>query len=290
MSIDVYLNGEFLPIAQARVPVTDRGFLFGDGVYEVIPVYGGRLFELQRHLRRLDDSLRGIRMANPHSNAQWREILQRLTAQLGDADQAVYLQVTRGCADIRDHAIPLDIEPTVYARSKLLQTPTTAEKRRGIRAITLEDPRWKRCDIKAVTLLANVLARSEAADAGAQEAILVRDGLATEGAASNLFIVSDGLLITPPKSAALLPGITREIVLDLARQHGIPSAEATIGEQQLFSADEIWVSSSTQEILPVLELNGASITAGVAGEYWEQLNALYEERKQLPGRDEEADE
>lgn len=289
MSVDVYLNGEFLPAEQARVPVTDRGFLFGDGVYEVIPVYGGRLFELQRHLQRLDNSLRGIRMANPHGNAQWREILQRLTAQFGDADQAIYLQVTRGCTDIRDHAIPPDIEPTVYARSRLLQTPTTAEKRRGIRAITLDDPRWKRCDIKAVTLLANVLARSEAAEAGAQEAILVRDGLAIEGAASNLFIVSDGLLITPPKSTALLPGITREIVLDLAGQHGIPYAEANIGVQALFNADEIWVSSSTKEILPVLQLNGASITGGVAGERWEQLNALYEERKQQPGRDEEAD-
>lgn len=279
MSIDVYLNGEFLPIEKARISVTDRGFLFGDGVYEVIPVYGGHLFQLQHHLQRLHNSLRGIGMANPHTDDEWKQILMRLTAQLGDSDQALYLQVTRGCTDVRDHAWPQDIEPTIYARTKILKTPTIEEKRRGIHAITLDDPRWEHCSIKAITLLANVMARHEAADAGAQEAILIRDGAATEGAASNLFIVKEQLLITPPKSDSLLPGITREIVLELAKQHGLAYAEASISADDLQSADEIWMSSSTKEILPVLKLNGQMVGNGVAGKIWEEITLLYESCK-----------
>ncbi len=279
MSIDVYLNGEFLPVEEARVSVTDRGFLFGDGVYEVIPVYGGHLFQLQHHLQRLHNSLRGIGMVNPHTDDEWQQILTRLTSQLGDSDQALYLQVTRGCTDVRDHAWPQDIEPTIYARTKTLKPPTIDEKRRGIHAITLDDPRWQHCSIKAITLLANVMARHEAADAGAQEAILIRDGLASEGAASNLFIVKDKLLITPPKSDSLLPGITREIVLELAKQHGIPYAEARISANDLQSADEIWMSSSTKEILPVLKLDGQAVGNGAAGKVWEQMTLLYESCK-----------
>ena len=279
MSIDVYLNGEFLPVEEARVSVTDRGFLFGDGVYEVIPVYGGHLFQLQHHLQRLHNSLRGIGMVNPHTDDEWQQILTRLTSQLGDSDQALYLQVTRGCTDVRDHAWPQDIEPTIYARTKILKSPTIDEKRRGIHAITLDDPRWQHCSIKAITLLANVMARHEAADAGAQEAILIRDGLASEGAASNLFIVKDKLLITPPKSDSLLPGITREIVLELAKQHGIPYAEARISANDLQSADEIWMSSSTKEILPVLKLDGQAVGNGAAGKVWEQMTLLYESCK-----------
>lgn len=280
MSINVYLNGEFLPLDEASVSVTDRGFLFGDGVYEVIPVYGGHLFRLQHHLQRLHNSLQGIGMANPHTDSEWREILTRLTAQLGDSDQALYLQVTRGCTDVRDHAWPENIEPTIYARTKTLKTPTTDEKRLGIHAITLDDPRWQHCSIKAITLLANVLARHQAADAGAQEAILIRDGSATEGAASNLFIVKENLLITPPRSDSLLPGITREIVLELAKQHGIPYAEASISANDLRSADEIWMSSSTREILPVLQLDDEAVGNGVAGGVWEEMNALYETCKE----------
>ncbi len=287
MSINVYLNGKFLPIEEARVSVTDRGFLFGDGVYEVIPVYGGHLFKLQHHLQRLHNSLHGIGMANPHTQSEWQEILTRLTAQLGNSDQALYLQVTRGCTDVRDHAWPENIEPTIYARTKILKTPTAEEKRRGIHAVTLDDPRWKLCNIKAITLLANVLARHEAAEAGAQEAILIRDDLATEGAASNLFIVKDKLLMTPPKSDSLLPGITREIVLELAKRHGIPYAEVNISTGDLHTADEIWMSSSTKEILPVLKLNGQSVGNGVAGAAWEEMNTLYEACKERLRKGEE---
>ena len=287
MSIDVYLNGEFLPLDAAKVSVTDRGFLFGDGVYEVIPVYGGQLFKLQHHLQRLHNSLQGIGMADPHTDSEWRDILTRLTAQLGNSDQALYLQVTRGCTDVRDHAWPETIEPTIYARTKILKPPTTDEKRRGIHAITLDDPRWKHCSIKAITLLANVLARHQAAEAGAQEAILIKNDLATEGAASNLFIVKGKLLITPPKSDSLLPGITREIVLELAKQHGIPCAEASISADDLQSADEIWMSSSTKEILPVLQLDGKAVGNGAAGEVWERMNTHYEACKERLRRGEE---
>ena len=287
MSTDVYLNGKFLPVEEAKVSVTDRGFLFGDGVYEVIPVYGGHLFRLQHHLQRLHNSLQGIGIDNPHTQAEWRQILTRLTAQLGASDQALYLQVTRGCTDVRDHAWPENLEPTIYARTKTLQTPTAEEKRRGIHAITLDDPRWKHCNIKAITLLANVIARHEAANAGAQEAILIRDGLATEGAASNLFIVRERLLITPPKSDKLLPGITREIILELAKQHGIPYTEATISAGDLQSADEIWMSSSTKEILPVLKLDGQPVGSGIAGEVWEEMTALYESCKERLRKGEE---
>ena len=280
MSIDVYLNGEFLPVEEAKISVTDRGFLFGDGVYEVIPVYGGHLFKLQHHLQRLHNSLQGIGMANPHTDSEWRGILTRLTAQLGNSDQALYLQVTRGCTDVRDHAWPENIEPTIYARTKILKPPTTDEKRRGIHAITLDDPRWQHCSIKAITLLANVLARHQAAEAGAQEAILIKNDLATEGAASNLFMIKEKLLITPPKSDSLLPGITREIVLELAKRHGIPYAEASISADDLRTADEIWMSSSTKEILPVLKLDGEAVGNGAAGALWEEMNTLYEACKE----------
>ncbi|MEA3303989.1 MAG: D-amino acid aminotransferase [Pseudomonadota bacterium] len=280
MSTHVYLNGGFVPVEQAKISVTDRGFLFGDGVYEVIPVYGGHLFKLQHHLQRLHNSLQGIHMDDPHTYDEWKQILTQLTAQLGRADQAVYLQVTRGCTDVRDHAWPADIEPTIYARTKLLTPPSSQQKRQGIHAVTLDDPRWQHCNIKAITLLANVLARHEAADAGAQEAIFIRDGLATEGAISNLFIVKDKLLITPPQSDSLLPGITREIVLELAKLNGIPCAEASISSADLRTADEIWMSSSTREVLPVLQLNGEPVGNGVAGEAWERMNTLYEACKQ----------
>ncbi len=188
----VYLNGQFLPMAEARVPVMDRGFLFGDSVYEVIPVYGGHLFRLDHHLDRLDNSLAAIEMANPVSRPAWKELLGRLVAQRPGEDQSVYLQVTRGPAEKRDHAIPPMVSPTVFAMTNPLAPIDPAVAEQGIAAITLPDLRWLRCDIKATTLLANVLARQRAKEQGAMEAILLRDGLALEGAASNLFVVKGG--------------------------------------------------------------------------------------------------
>ena len=204
MSI-VYLNGEFLPVEEARVSVMDRGFIFGDGVYEVIPVYGGRLFRLEQHLQRLARSLAEIRLTNPLSSDEWRQCLQHVVQRNGEGDQSVYVQVTRGTAP-RDHAFPKEVRPTVYAASSVLKPLTAELVEHGVAAISLPDIRWQRCDIKAITLLPNILLRQQAIDQGAVEAILVRDGQVNEGAASNVFIVKDSVLITPPKGPFLLPG------------------------------------------------------------------------------------
>ena len=212
MSI-AYLNGAWQPLEETRVPVMDRGFLFGDGVYEVIPVYSGRPFRLEQHLERLDNNLAAIRIDTPLSHDEWKAIIQRLIEDPGAVDQALYLQVTRGVAPKRDHAFPVDVTPTVFAMTNPLPEPDPERNRQGYAAITVSDERWNNCHIKAITLLANLLARQEAVDAGAQEAIFIRDGKAVEGAASNLFIVRDRLLITPPKSKQLLPGITRVCLL-----------------------------------------------------------------------------
>ncbi len=271
----VYLNGDFLPLSEARVSVMDRGFLFGDAVYEVIPAYAGRLFRLDEHLARLDNSLRMIRIENPLSRDAWRDLLVRLGECCPDADQSVYLQVTRGAGERRDHAIPPHIEPTIFAMATAMTPPDPATYAEGIAAITLDDIRWKLCNIKATTLLANVLARAQANDEGATEAILVRDGKALEGAASNLFIVANGLLITPPKSPLLLPGITRDLVLELADAHGVPWCEADIHDNDLNTAEEIWLTSSTKEIMPVTRLNGRAVGDGRPGAHWERMATLY---------------
>lgn len=269
----VYLNGEFLPLAEARISVLDRGFLFGDGVYEVIPVYGGRPFRLQEHLRRLDASLHAILMESPLADAEWERIFSRLIA--GTADQYIYLQITRGVAPKRDHAIPAGIAPTVFAMCSPI-APIPVE---GIRAVTVPDIRWHRCNIKAITLLANVLLRQEAVERGAAEAILVRGEDVTEGAASNVFMVSEGVVITPPKGPEILPGITRDLVLELALQHGIAAAERPIGIDQLRAAEEIWMTSSTREILPVIELDGRTVGDGRPGPVWRRMIDIYQDYK-----------
>lgn len=274
----VYLNGEFLPLAQARISVLDRGFLFGDGVYEVIPVYGGHFFRLALHLQRLEASLRAIRLENPLLPSQWRELLQQLVERNEGQDQTVYLQVTRGPAP-RDHAFPQQVESTVFAMSNPLH-PLSAEFRiKGIAAVTREDTRWQCCHIKAITLLANILLRQEAIDAGAQEAILVRDDQVTEGAASNVFMICNKILITPPKGPSLLPGITRDLVLELADKGGIPCQEGPVLARDLALADEIWLTSSTREIMPVTRLNGAEVGSGKPGAFWRQVDGFYQEYK-----------
>ena len=279
----VYLNGEFLPASKAKVSALDRGFIFGDGVYEVIPAYGGRLFRLDDHLQRLNNSLEAIRLDNPLTAAKWSEILNDLVTRNGDGDQSVYLQVTRGVA-ARDHVFPADSTPTVFAMSNPLTPPPREWLENGIKAISVDDFRWKYCHIKAITLLPNILMRQQALEAGAQEAILINnDGIVTEGAASNVFIVKDGLLMTPPVEVSLLPGITRVLILELAAQHGIPYAEATFGLSDLQSADEIWISSSTKEIVPVTELDGKQVGDGKPGQHWHRMLELYQQYKAALG-------
>ena len=276
----VYLNGEFLPIERAEVSVLDRGFIFGDGVYEVIPVYGGRLFRLDQHLERLARSLAAIRLTNPLTNEMWRQCLQELVARNDGGDQSVYVHITRG-AEPRDHAFPKDVKPTVYAASSPLKPLPADLAEQGVAAVTLPDIRWQRCDIKAITLLPNILLRQQAIDQGAVEAILVRDGAVNEGAASNLFIVKDGVLVTPPKGPYLLPGITRDLILELAAAHGIAHREAAISSADLKAAAEVWLTSSTREILPVTRLDQRPVGNGKPGALWRRMMGLYQDYKQI---------
>ena len=275
----VYLNGQFLPPDQARISVMDRGFLFGDGVYEVIPCYGGRLFRLQHHLQRLDNSLRAIRMHNPLTHDQWLALLEKLVRQLPGADQSVYLQVTRGSTGQRDQAIPARVAPTLFCMTQPAVYPAPETLARGVNAVTRPDTRWQRCDIKAITLLANLLLRGEATELGAAEAILIRDGNALEGAASNLFMVRNGTITTPPKSAHLLPGITRDLVIELAAAHHLPFREADIPVAELQQAEEIWITSSSKEVTSVVALDGQPVGNGTPGPIYRRMAGLYRDYK-----------
>ncbi len=275
----VYLDGRFLPADEAKVSVFDRGFLLGDGVYEVIPVYNGHCFQLTGHLARLERSLAGVRMVNPLDLAAWQTMIETLVAKNGGGDQSVYLQVTRGVAP-RDHVFPVGVTPTVFVMSNPLVPVPETYKTVGISAITLPDIRWQNCDIKAITLLPNSLLRQQAQDQGAQEAILIRDGHMTEGAASNVFIVKEGQIFTSPKNEEVLPGITRELVIVLAKQGGIRCLEGEVSEARLRAADEIWVTSSTKEVLPVTKLDDVSVGTGKPGSVWQQMDALYQQYKQ----------
>jgi D-alanine transaminase len=274
----VYLNGEFLPPDQARVSVFDRGFIFGDGVYEVIPVFGDRLFRLPHHLARLDASLGAIRLRNPHTQQEWNNIFTHLLAE-GSGDQSIYLQITRGVAP-RDHAFPPNITPTVFAYAQPLKYSPPEQLAQGVAAVTAADIRWQRCDIKAIALLANALLRQEAIDQGAVEAILLRDGVITEGAASNVFVIKNGRLVTPPKGPFILPGITRDLVVEIARAKGIPCDELPVKIETLISADEVWLTSSTKEILPITRIDGRAVGNGKPGPMHARMFALYKEYKQ----------
>lgn len=260
-----YLNGQYLPLAEARISPLDRGFLFGDGAYEVIPVYSRRPFRIDEHLRRLQHTLDGIRLANPHGAAEWRERIGRVVADAQSEDQSVYIQVTRGADSKRDHAFPQGVPPTVFIFSAPLVTTAEAVRETGIAAVTALDNRWLRCDLKTVALLANVLLRQQAIDAGCVETLMLREGYLTEGAASNIFVVKDGVLLAPPKDHRMLPGITYDIVLELAARHGMPHAVREIAEAELRVADEIWMTSSTKEVLPITTLDGRPVGQGRPG-------------------------
>lgn len=277
-----YLNDQFLPLTEARISVLDRGFLFSDGIYEVIPVYNNRLFRLTEHLQRLEQSLQGIRLTNPFSWETWKRILNTLVqdnAPHHGKNQYIYLQITRGVAH-RDHAFPREVTPTVFAMSSPLPHPTAATQEQGIAGITLEDIRWRYCHLKTTALLPNVLLRQQALEAGASEAILIRDGLVTEGAASNVCIVKDKTLITVPKGSHMLSGITRDVILELAEANGIGWRETMISESELRTAEEIWVTSSIREIVPVTWLDGQPINGGRPGPLWARMVDLYQEYKQ----------
>ena len=270
-----YLNGQFLPIEAAKISPLDRGFLFGDGAYEVIPVYSRCAFRIDEHLNRLQQTLDGIRLANPHPAAQWRTIVERVIADSAAEDQSVYIQVTRGADNKRDQAFPPDVTPTTFVFTAPLITPTSAQRENGIAVISALDNRWLRCDLKTVALLANVLLRQQAIDAGCVETIMLREGYLTEGAASNIFVVRNGLLLAPPKDHRMLAGITYDVVLELAGRHGMPYAVREISEAEVRTADELWMTSSTKEILPITTLDGKPVGNGKPGPAARQMYAWY---------------
>lgn len=274
----IYLNGDFMPIEEACIPVLDRGFIFGDGVYEVIPVYSRKPFRLAEHLRRLQHSLDGIRLRNPHAVGEWTHLLEQIIAGNESNDQSLYLHVTRGVAK-RDHAFPKAVSPTVFIMSNPLLTPPEEWLETGVAAITSTDNRWLRCDVKAISLLPNVLLRQMAIDADAMETVLLRDGYMTEGAASNIFVVKDDVLLAPPKNHLMLPGITYDVILELAAARKIPHEVREVSEEEVRSAEELLLTSSTKEILPITRLDGKPVGNGRPGALFAMLYDLYQEYK-----------
>lgn len=274
----VYLNGQFLPLEDARISVLDRGFIYGDGVYELIPVYGRRPYRLRQHLARLQRSLDGIRLANPHADAEWEAIIAGLIGRMAFADQGVYLQVTRGVAK-RDHAFPAGVAPTVFMMSNPLALPSREQIEGGVAVITGVDERWLHCDLKTISLLGNVLARQLAVDAGATETVLFRNGYLTEASASNVLLVRDGVIVAPPKDNQILPGITYDVAFELAREGGLPIEMRPVPKDEALAADEMWLSSSTKEVLAVTSLDGRPFAGGKPGPMFRKVHALFQASK-----------
>jgi D-alanine transaminase len=279
----VYLNGRFLPLEDAKISVLDRGFIYGDGVYELIPVYHRQPYRLRQHLARLQRSLDGIRMVNPHTDTKWESIIRELVARTPFDDQGVYFQVTRGVAK-RDHSFPLDVAPTVFMMSNPLSLPTAEQVERGVAVVTAIDERWLHCDLKTISLLGNVLARQRATDAGAAEAVLFRNGFLTEASASNVLIVRDGIILAPPKDNQILPGITYDAAFELARGGGLALEVRPISRDEALAADEMWLSSSTKEVLAVTTIDGKSFAGGSPGPVFRKIYELFQASKSRSGQ------
>jgi D-alanine transaminase len=281
-----YLNGEFSRLCDAKVSVLDRGFVFGDGVYEVVPVYGGRLFRFDEHMARLGRSLAKVRIRNPHGREEWlarcRELVRRLAAETRVQDQTVYLQVTRGVAP-RDHVMPPDIEPTVFMMVNPMKPPTAEQRHHGVACISARDFRWERGDIKSISLLGNVLARQISADHGAVETIMFRDGFLTEASGSNVWVVHEGALLGPPKSEHVLEGVRVDLLHELCEECGIAYNLRPIPEADVRSADEVLLSSATKEVLPVTRLDGEAVGHGALrgkpGPVYARLYEAYQRAK-----------
>jgi len=276
--VTVYLNGQFLPLEEAKISVLDRGFIYGDGVYELVPVYGRRPYRLRQHLARLQRSLDGIRLANPHTDDEWEAIIAGLIGRMAFADQGVYLQVTRGAAK-RDHAFPAGVAPTVFMMSNPLALPSREQIERGVAVVTAADERWLHCDLKTISLLGNVLARQLAVDAGATETVLFRNGYLTEASASNVLLVRDGVIVAPPKDNQILPGITYDVAFELARDGGLPIQVRPVPKDEALAADEMWLSSSTKEVLAVTSLDGRPFGGGKPGSVFRKVHALFQASK-----------
>lgn len=281
-----YLNGEYGSLRDAKVSVLDRGFIFGDGVYEVVPVYGRKLFRFDEHMSRLSRSLGKLRIANPHTPAEWleraRKLIGALAEKTGAADQLVYIQVTRGVA-LRDHVMPPDIAPTVFMMASPMKPPTAEQRHQGVACVTARDFRWERGDIKSVSLLGNVLARQMSADHGAMETIMFRNGWLTEASGSNVWVVHEGALLGPPRSEHVLEGIRYSLLEELCEDVGIAYNLRPIAEGEVFAADELLISSATKEILPVTTLDGQPVGHGALrgkpGPVYARLHEAYQRAK-----------
>jgi D-alanine transaminase len=270
-----YLNGQFLPLSEARISPLDRGFLFGDGVYEVIPVYDGKPFLLTEHLNRLDRSLAAIDIKNTPTHAQWIDIIKDLSAHAPTPNHGVYLHITRGAGTTRAHQYTDDLQPTVFAMTIAIRLLSAHDKQQGLTAITANDNRWGHCYIKSLNLLPNILALQHAAQEGAYETIFIKDGYLTEGTGSNIFIVKNNIIITPPQTPQILWGITRGFVLRLAQTHQLAYEERIISEEELNNADEIWITSSTREVVPITRLNGKNVGNGAVGLVWKKIDQYF---------------
>ena len=277
----VYLNGDYLPVEQATVSVLDRGFLFGDGIYEVIPVFGLKPLRVDEHLQRLKNSLSRISLDNPLDDKEWKQIFDQLLEKNPGEDSAIYLQITRGAHPVMDLKIQPEKRPTIFMMVLQVGAVDVNELEKGIETVTIDDFRWHACDIKSISLVANVMLREQATQSGVVDAILVRDGYVTEGTASNLIMVKDGVLYTPPTSQHLLPGITRDLVLELAEANGMTCEVRQISEDELETADEIWLTSSTREIAPVIRLNGQDVADAKAGLVWKKMIHIYQNYKEV---------
>lgn len=284
MTATACVNGAFVPVTEAKVSVLDRGLLFADGVYEVIPAYGGKPFALQGHLTRLARSLRELQIANPHTDAEWTGLAAQLIERNGGGDCMVYFQVTRGAPGQRGHAFPRDTPPTVIGLCNVLPMPSENALRDGVSAVTRPDIRWGRCDIKSIALLPNILATQAATERACNEAILHRDSRVTEGASSNVWAVLGTSVVTPSKGPEILAGITREVLLEALRAARVPVHERRLTLNELRSADEIWLTSSTREVLPVTKLDGDPVGGRKPGPLWKKAYALFQECKAVSSR------
>jgi len=267
-----YLNGHFVPLSEAKVSVLDRGFIFGDAVYEVIPVFDGSVFRLSEHLKRLRTSLASAAIPDPLSVHSWTTIVAELIGLHRGHDQTIYVQVSRGVAH-RDHMPRTDVKPTVFLMSSPL---TRLRHSEPITAVTIEDFRWGRCDIKTTSLLANVMSRMHAARLGSQEAIFIRSGLVTEAAACNVFIARSGVVKTPPLSAQILAGVTRNLLVELLDGTDPSVWEEPISQAELTSADEVWLTSSSRELVPVIRIDGKPVGDGLVGPLFQRVKSVYE--------------
>src|ERR1700691_1648873 len=272
-----YLNGEYLALEDARVSPLDRAFLFGDAVYEVIPVYGSRPFRLREHLDRLNRSLSAIRLAAPKTHAGWSEVCRELVTRNGGGDQYLYLQVTRGAEFGRNHAWPQGLEPTICGYASRRKAPAAALLEDGVAAITAPDNRWARRDIKSTALLANILLKKLSADAGAFETIMLERGELTEGSSTTVHVITEGAIHTPPNGRQILPGTTRDVVGELAQRLSISSRSVAVTEAALRSADEIWLAFSTRGILPVTLLDGKAVGSGKPGPLFKRMYAAFQQ-------------